>query len=135
MKNSDIAPVDSLVAAIEYEPDGLYMFWRFSAGNNLVDLEVVSYDKPNRCPERFGTRPSAITLLDHNGRMRRFSMRWRSEDPTPEIIREAAGVRIYHVAHSLSHQYPSLGCEGWLRVPDGDLPELEASWKRLWMEG
>ena len=128
-------PVSSTsLAAIAAEHDGIFVFYRFhkfAAG--IRDLEAVIYHKPGGELEAFHINPDTSVTFDDDGRVRHFSTRWlpvAGQLQPPDIVL-ACGTRLSLLVGDLSEHFPEHACEGWIRVPDGDITELKAGWATL----
>jgi hypothetical protein len=117
------------LALVDDQPDGLFVFWRLRSVRPCIDLEAVFYFKPS---ESRPVWPAAGFYVSHErGQVLRFAARWMKGQYPPKLVEKAGGPRVWLIARDLGPHYPDHGLEGWLRIPDGDIPELEASWAKL----
>ncbi|HSX14291.1 MAG TPA: hypothetical protein VLE72_00025 [Candidatus Saccharimonadales bacterium] len=130
----------SLFDAIMHEPSGLYVFWRFRKRSHLAELSLVFHEhrlgQPavEPLPGFLYPMPTQIEF-GKGGRVKRLACCWTFDqiyNAQPwGMIGGAVGVRVQRLVSDLCDQAFELGCDGWLRVPDGDIDELVKAWTNL----
>lgn len=131
MTTSKVRVEPQVLTEIAEQPDGLFIFWSFQKSAGWAKLEAIPYLKPSDAIVEFQGAVDRSLYLEEDGRVRRVSAIWPVYELPPQLIEQAAGVRIWLLARDLGPHFPIFACRGWLRVPDGDVPELEKSWEML----